>query len=516
MRSTAETATGPELPIEAAVVTRVVDMPAGTAATTSVKIATESFSEKRTVKPRRSLREALPVIKMAPYLMFEAFMHTAYLRNSVHGWDLRTHMMISIVRRFMYHEGKTVEEVQEGSKKGLPFQSDEVEALPFVIPVPEEENDIVFLERKIKTAIDRLTKEAGLAEPTIPDPTVVEVPAEWVIKKRSDMSKAFIPADDDVVVIYAHGGAHYLGSAAAHRFLTGQLAESAQVTVLSLDYRLSPQNPLPAALTDFLVSYFYIVETLKVPPSRIVFAGDSSGGCLVLSALNVILYGDDASSCLPIPVGAVVISPWVDMTRCMPSESSKIIEQFDYIPPANFYPKLKPSEAWPAKNGRYWHYAENNAILHPLASPITTPSWKGSCPLSIILSEERLRDSGLLLSRFYKESGNPTYVYYHERLPHVFHLLGKTHPSVSKSFSEINSFIKGCVSRNIPAAESQAPNVLEGKAIIVDILGNERPLPEKKIPDYTYSELRKRMEARMTELAYLIEYLVADRMRKKQ
>ncbi|KAK9362861.1 hypothetical protein V1504DRAFT_387157 [Lipomyces starkeyi] len=254
MSSTAETATRTETPIEAAVVTSVVNVPVETAAATSVKIATEIVNEKRTVKPRRSLREALPVIKMAPYLMFEAFMHTACLRNSVHGWDLRTHMMISTVRRFMYHDGKTVEEVQEGSKKGLPFQSDEVEALPFVIPVPEEEDDVVFLERKIRTAIDRLTKEAGLAEPTIPDPTVVEVPAEWVIKKRSDNSKEFVPADDDVVVIYAHGGAHYLGSAAAHRFLTGQFAESTQVTVLSLDYRLSPQNPVCNAL--LIVSLF--------------------------------------------------------------------------------------------------------------------------------------------------------------------------------------------------------------------------------------------------------------------
>ncbi|KAK9377784.1 uncharacterized protein V1513DRAFT_371757 [Lipomyces chichibuensis] len=246
--STAESAARIEAPIEAAVVMSVVDVPAGTAAATSIKIASESVNEKRAMKPKRSLREALPILKMAPYLMFEAVMHTVSLRNSMHGWDLRTHMMISIVRRFMYHEGKTVEEVQEGSKKGLPFQSDEVEALPFVIPVPEQEDDVLFLERKIKTAIDRLTKEAGLTEPTIPDPAVVEVPAEWVIKKRSDKFKEFVPGDDDVVVIYVHGGAHYLGSAAAHRFLTGQFAESTQAAVLSLDYRLSPQNPVCIAL----------------------------------------------------------------------------------------------------------------------------------------------------------------------------------------------------------------------------------------------------------------------------
>ncbi|KAK9321223.1 hypothetical protein V1517DRAFT_181863 [Lipomyces orientalis] len=291
MSSAMETATPVEAAIAAAVETPVFDahVQIQTSVVTGIRATPTKVSENQAERPRRSLREALPVIKMAPYLMFEAIMHAAYLRNAGHGWDLRTHMIVSMVRRFMYHEGKTVEEVQSSSRKGLPFQSDEVEVLPFVIPVPQAQEDFEFLEHKIKTAIDRLTREAGLAEPTIPDPTVVEVHAEWVIEKRCE-GKEFVPTAEDVVVIFAHGGAHYLGSAAAHRFLTGPLVEFTQVKVLSLDYRLSPQNPLPAALTDFLVSYFYVVETLKVSPSRIVFVGDSSGGCLILSALGVILY----------------------------------------------------------------------------------------------------------------------------------------------------------------------------------------------------------------------------------
>ncbi|KAK9370144.1 Alpha/Beta hydrolase protein [Lipomyces kononenkoae] len=500
-------------PGDAAAATSVVDVPVETpAAAMSIKTETEGVSDERTVQHRRSLRESLPLIKMAPYLMFEAVMHAAHLRNAAHGWDLRTHMLISMVRKFMNHDGKTIEDLQERTKKGLHFHLDKVEARPFVVPAPVQEAS-VFLKHKIKSAIDKLTNESGLVEATIPDPTVVEVIAEWVIKQGSDHSKEFVPADNDVVVIYAHGGAHYLGSAAAHRFLTGQFAETTQVSILSLDYRLAPQNPLPAALTDFLVSYLYVLETLNVKPSRVVFAGDSSGGCLVLSALAVILHGTDVAARLPIPAGAVVISPWVDMTRCMPSENSKIIERFDYIPPADFYPKLKASKAWPAENGRYWYYAENNAILHPLVSPITSPSWKGSCPLAIILSEERLRDSGLLFSKFYRESGNPTYVYYHERLPHVFHLLGKGHPSVSKSYSEINSFINDCIARNAAAADSEKPKELSCKSTVIDIHGNEWPFPENKMPNYTYSELRKRMDARMTELSYLLQYLVAERQR---
>ncbi|KAK9240138.1 hypothetical protein V1525DRAFT_424045 [Lipomyces kononenkoae] len=244
MAMTAESAVLSDSPPEAATAASVVDVLAGTPAATSVKTRTESVSDKRKVKPRRSLRESLPVVKMAPYLMFEAAMHAAHLRNAAHGWDLRTHMMVSMVRRFMHHDGKTIEEVQERTKKGLQFHSDKVEMLPFVIPVPAQEESVKFLVHKIKTAIDKLTNESGLTEATIPDPTVVEVPAEWVIQTRSDQPNEFVPTDDDVVVIYAHGGAHYLGSAAAHRFLTGQFAESTQVSVLSLDYRLSPQNPV--------------------------------------------------------------------------------------------------------------------------------------------------------------------------------------------------------------------------------------------------------------------------------
>jgi hypothetical protein len=153
--------------------------------------------------------------------------------------------------------------------------------------------------------------------------------------------------------------------------------------------------------------------------------------------------------------------------------------------------------------------------MHYIVGRTTSRFWT-YIALVFVVDTFELTNVLVLLSRFYKESGNPTYVYYHERLPHVFHLLGKTHPSVSKSFAEINSFIKDCISRNTPAADCEAPKELEGQSIIVDILGNERPFPEKKIPNYTYSELRKRMEARMTELTYLIAYLVADRMSKKQ
>ncbi|KAK9469663.1 alpha/beta hydrolase fold-domain-containing protein [Lipomyces arxii] len=328
-------------------------LPAQVAAEVATEVPEDGTPVRRPVDRTPSLKDAMPLLKMMPYLTYEAVMHAASLRNAAHGWDLRSHLIVSMVRKYMSGSGKTIEELQMASKKGMPVEFKGLDILPLYIPKPTD-SDCEFLSHAIITAKDKLTKDVGMPGPTIPDPEIVEVPAEWIVSSQKEKRADFICGENDVVIIYAHGGAHYLGSAEAHRFITGQFAESTKVNILSIDYRLSPQNPLPSALTDMLVSYLYVLETQHVPANHVFFAGDSSGGCLVLSMLEVILYSDDQAKRMHVPAGIVTISPWVDQSRCLPSESSKELAQFDYIPEANFYPNFKPSPSWPAENKRYW------------------------------------------------------------------------------------------------------------------------------------------------------------------
>ena len=72
--------------------------------------------------------------------------------------------------------------------------------------------------------------------------------------------------------------------------------------------------------TKFLYTDLYLIRPppgashKAVPPSKIVFAGDSAGGALCLTMLTVL-----RDLGLPLPSGAVLISPWVDLTHSFPS-----------------------------------------------------------------------------------------------------------------------------------------------------------------------------------------------------
>ena len=98
--------------------------------------------------------------------------------------------------------------------------------------------------------------------------TIGGVPAEWA---RTNVETA------GRTLLYFHGGAYCVGSVATHRGLVGRLALAMGADALSLDYRLAPEHPFPAAIDDAVAAYRALVES-GVSPSRIVFAGDSAGG----------------------------------------------------------------------------------------------------------------------------------------------------------------------------------------------------------------------------------------------
>jgi acetyl esterase/lipase len=109
-------------------------------------------------------------------------------------------------------------------------------------------------------------------------------------------------------VIYLHGGGYVLGSAFGYQPHAGALAAAAQTGILVPDYRLAPEHPFPAAVEDAQRAYLWLRER-SPEPERIVLAGDSCGGGLLLSLL-LTLKRDG----LPLPAGAVIFCPWLDLT----------------------------------------------------------------------------------------------------------------------------------------------------------------------------------------------------------
>ena len=129
-------------------------------------------------------------------------------------------------------------------------------------------------------------------------------------------------ATPDAALLYFHGGVFALGSARASAGLASLLARQARTRVLSVDYRLAPEHPSPAAADDALGSYRGLLET-GIRPERIGLFGESAGGALALGAL---VAGREAG--LTQPAAAVLYSPWVDLTLSGASMETKAAVDF--------------------------------------------------------------------------------------------------------------------------------------------------------------------------------------------
>jgi len=109
-------------------------------------------------------------------------------------------------------------------------------------------------------------------------------------------------------IIHAHGGWFNLGTARAYRHFVGQLAASAGVNAFIPDYRLAPEYPFPAAVTDVEACYRGLAGR---GITKIAVTGDSAGGALALVLLAITSAQDSDGDVAP--VGAVAISPVTDL-----------------------------------------------------------------------------------------------------------------------------------------------------------------------------------------------------------
>src|ERR1700722_5520083 len=114
--------------------------------------------------------------------------------------------------------------------------------------------------------------------------------------------------DSANVILYFHGGVYVIGSADSSVPLVADLARRTSAKAISVDYRLAPENPYPAAVEDALAAYEGLLSQ-GVDPSNIALSGESAGGGLS-SPLLIALRDAD----LPMPSSAFVMSPWVDLT----------------------------------------------------------------------------------------------------------------------------------------------------------------------------------------------------------
>jgi epsilon-lactone hydrolase len=110
------------------------------------------------------------------------------------------------------------------------------------------------------------------------------------------------------VVLYFHAGVYVMGGAAESAGLAANVGRRTSAKVISVDYRLAPEHPYPAAVDDALAAYEALLQG-GTAPSDIAFAGESAGGGLAVATMvNARDHG------LPLPAAAYAMSPYADLT----------------------------------------------------------------------------------------------------------------------------------------------------------------------------------------------------------
>ena len=133
------------------------------------------------------------------------------------------------------------------------------------------------------------------------------IPAEWVAA----------PGANNGAVLYLHGGGYVTGSVISHRGMAANLSRTSGCSVLTVDYRLAPENKHPAQVQDAHTAYRWMLSN-GADQSTTIIAGDSAGGGLTVATLLSIRDDGD-----PLPAAGVCISPWVDMEGTGDSMKSK-------------------------------------------------------------------------------------------------------------------------------------------------------------------------------------------------
>jgi monoterpene epsilon-lactone hydrolase len=125
-------------------------------------------------------------------------------------------------------------------------------------------------------------------------------------------------ASHDAVMLWFHGGWYVIGSPRTSAGLSSDLARRVDAKVISVDYRLAPEHPYPAALQDATAAYRGLLDS-GVDPRSIAIVGESAGG-----GLAVALLASLAENGLAQPAAAFLLSPWTDLTLSGETMTSKV------------------------------------------------------------------------------------------------------------------------------------------------------------------------------------------------
>ncbi|TQS33598.1 hypothetical protein Golomagni_06051 [Golovinomyces magnicellulatus] len=316
-------------------------------------------------------------------------------------------------------------------------------------------------------------------------------------------------AQSNVTVLYFHGGSLYLMDPISTRPVAAKMASLCKGPVFSLRYRLAPQKPFPSALLDGLIAYMSMLYPPPgsfheaIPASSIVLAGDSAGGNLCMSLLQLMLSAHRASPSetprvmfhgrlreIPLPAGITLGSASLDLTRSLRGEGADL---YDYLQPPPYSPVISPPcDVWPTIPRRPDLYTEGSLLSHPFVSPMAAPSWKGAPPILFCCGEEYVADENKVVAQKAARQGVQVVWEQYEAMPHCFPLLF-AHAGVSKAaFEQWSKFVDMAVNNS---------SGIETSGVFVTIKDvKKQSVDVKELQELNDAETDERMEKARLEI----------------
>jgi monoterpene epsilon-lactone hydrolase len=202
-------------------------------------------------------------------------------------------------------------------------------------------------------------------------------------------------------ILFFHGGSFVVGSPETQLGLTANLVVRTGYTAYSVDYRLAPEHPFPAAIDDTTAAYRALLEAGH-DPSSIAFAGDSAGGGLTITTL---LRARQQG--LPMPAAVVAFSPGLDNAGTGASYDTK----------AGIDPLLTRENVQPNRD----LYRAGADPAQDLLSPVTYADPTGFPPLLLqVGTNEILLDDSTLMAERARDAGVDVILDVTADVPHVF------------------------------------------------------------------------------------------------
>ncbi len=239
-------------------------------------------------------------------------------------------------------------------------------------------------------------------------------------------ARFYHPAPGEIlpVVLFFHGGGWVHGTLDTHDRLSAILAVKANCAVVSVDYRLAPEHPFPAAWEDALLSFHWLKKqqkTLGIDVHRIALAGDSAGGNLA-AALAQAAAGDAAVT------HQLLFYPAVDSGCSAPS--------FD---------DDHPGFLSAAQMRWYWdQYAPGALRNDPRASPAAASIAPGVASATIIIAgNDPLRDEGIAYAASLEEAGTNVTLHSYPGAIHGFASLFGLVPLADEAVSAAADALRG-------------------------------------------------------------------------